>query len=249
MNRLKLLSTSIAVFARLAVGAQADTINTLNNKLQTSILKEGKKVYLFYTTDSLLKRKIVGDIWVRETRFENRAGKDIVVFDWTWMKRDSVFAEVENVCEVTTLSPMSRRAVYQGYGTYAYKFLNGEVFWDDTVRDNRARDRTQVIMSVPALNWELDLETLPLLKIKKVGQKFAIAFFDPNGKAAAYRDYLVSGEENLSLNKESNTGCWILKYSSGADSETVFWISKNGKEVLKTQSFYKGNYYFKVLQF
>ncbi len=226
--------------------AQADTINAANNKLQLSRLREAKEVYLVYFTDSALNRKTTGDIWERNTRFTSLNNQQVVEFTWNWYKNDSLMANIVNYCDRATLAPVYHKAVYKKRGTYAYDYQKDFMVPTDSVADNAAQKRGKIALTIPVINWELDLETYPLLPIKKVGQQFDIAFFDPNEKAPSYHRYEVIGKEELQLNNDTKVKCWLLKIDYGKESNAIFWLTEKSREVIKMKEYFRGNYRFKV---
>src|SRR5580698_10203230 len=169
--------------------AQPDTINAADHKLLVNDLHEGKNVYLVYFTDSLFKRKGSGDIWERSVHFEKRNGQDVVNFYWEWLRGDSLLGTITNICDRKTLAPIFHKAEYKKRGIYSYDFRENEMIADDTVANNQAQKNASVKLNIPVISWEEDLETYPLLPIKKIGQQFDIAFFDPNEKAPSYHRY------------------------------------------------------------
>lgn len=88
-----------------------------------------------------------------------------------------------------------------------------------------------------------------LYRLKKVGQKFDISFFDPNEKTPSYHRYEVVGKEDLLLNRDVKVKCWLLKINYSPDSYATFWLTDKSKEVVKMQEYFKGQYRVKVLQY
>lgn len=245
-----IFTITIAVFfAAKTTSAQVDTINANNNSLQTSKLKEQVNTYLVYFTDSLFNLKTTGDIWERRVLFTTRNNQPVVVFDWNWYRHDSLLATVKNICNRTTLAPIFHKAVYPGKGIIAYDYKDGFMIPSDTVKNNAVLQKPKVALDFPVISWEEDLETYPLLPINKIGQKFDIAFFDPNENAATYHRYTVIAKEKLELNNDLNVDCWLLKINYSKDSYAIFWLTEKSKEVIKMKEYFNGNYRFKVKLF
>lgn len=231
---------------KTSVSAQPDTIHAKNNKLQLSQLKEGKKAYLVYMTDSAFNRLSSGDIWEREIKFSTKNNQPVVQFNWKWFRNDSLMATIVNVVDKKTFAPITHRSVHKTRGILAYDYTNEYMTPSDTVANNEALKKSKVALTIPIISWEQDLETYPLLPIKKVGQQFDIAFFDPNEKASTYHRYEVIGKEKLELNEDTKVDCWLLKIDYGRGAHGVFWLTEKSKEVLKLKEYFNGRYRFKV---
>lgn len=245
MKHLFIIAITIFLFASVCSG-QVDTINATNHSLQIFKLKEGTTRYLVYFTDSLFNLKGSSDIWERTTRFISKNNSHFVEFDWKWFHHDSLRAYISNVCDAKTLAPVFHKAVYPGKGIIAYDFRDHYMIPSDTVANNAVIKKQKLSLNIPVISWEQDLETYPLLPIKKVGQKFDIAFFDPNEKAPSYHRYEVIGKENLQLNQDAKVNCWLLKIDYSNTSYAVFWLTEKSKEVIKMKEYFNGNYRFKV---
>ncbi len=245
MKKLLIFFSAIFIFSS-EIFAQADTIHAKNNKLLLSNLHEGRVEYLVYNTDSLFNRKNNGDIWERRTSFVTFHDMPAVKFEWNWFHNDSLSANIINYCDRNTFAPVFHKAVYKKRGTMAYDFRDGKMIPSDTIADNAASKRAPVNMDIPVISWEQDLETYPLLPVKKIGQKFEISFFDPNEKAPTYHLYEVTGKEDLQISADVKVKCWLLKIDYSKDSYAIFWLSEKSKEVLKMKEYFRGSYRFKV---
>jgi hypothetical protein len=228
-----------------ATFAQADTINAVNNKLLTGNLKEGTNVYLVYLTDSTFARTGAGDIWERTTTFNTTNNQPTVEFGWKWYHNDTLQKHVTNICNRQTLAPKFHKSVFKT-GTIAYDFKDSFMMPSDTVQNNAAIKRPKVPLTIPIISWEQDLETYPLLPIKKVGQIFDVAFYDPNEKEPTYHRYEVIGKEVLQLNSDTRIKCWLLKIQYQPESWAIFWLTEKSKELVKQKEYFKGRYWFKV---
>ncbi|MFI5450694.1 hypothetical protein ACHMWN_00925 [Pedobacter sp. UC225_61] len=248
MKRKLLLALPLLVFS-LGVNAQIDTINAKNNKLLLQNLKEGTNTYLVYMTDSLMAKRSIGDIWKRTTKLTTFHQQPVIEFRWEWMHADTLLATIINICDSKTLAPIYRHGNYKGRGIFAYDYKDDFMLPTDTVKNNLAIKKGKVQLNIPIISWELDLETYALLPIKKVGQKFDISFFDPNEAKPSYHRYEVVGKEDLVLNNEVKTKCWLLKINYTPDSYATFWLTEKNKEVIKMKEYFKGKYRVKVLQY
>lgn len=227
---------------------QIDTITATNGKLNLKRLQEGKATYLVYFTDSNFVRKGVGDIWERNTHFSTLNHKPVVEFGWKWINKDTVIANVINICERTTMKPIFHKANYGKRGIIAYDFVGKEMIASDTVANNKVIKKPKITLNMPVLNWELDLETYPLLPIKKIGQQFLISFMDANSPIPAYHLYEVIGKEAIAVNIDTKTKCWILKHTDATHPNyyALFYLSEKSGQVIKMKEYFQGMYRFKV---
>jgi len=248
MRKTYLLLALSSLFMNF-VHAQIDTINAANKTLLVSKLKPSKSTYLVYTTDSVENKRNVGDIWERIIRFSKRNSTNVVEFDWKWLHNDSLFAHIVSICDAKTLSPIYHYADYKSRGVYAFDYHDGFMIPSDTIKNNLAKKKGKTKLDLPVISWEEDLELLPLLPIRYTGQKFDIAFFDPNEKMASYHRYEVVGQEKLQLNSDISVKCWLVKIDYAPGSYAQFWLSNFSKEVLKMKEFYNGSYRVKVRQY
>ena len=236
-----------------------DTINSINNKLIVSSIKESKKEYLVYLTDKNKNRKNIGDIWKRTTKFSNLNGKENIEFGWEWYIKDGIlYKTVTNLCDAKTLAPIYHKAVYnttgdsrydRELGIKAYDFIDNKMMPSDSVKDNIVAGKESVNLDIPTLSWELDLETFELLPIKSVGQKFAISFFDPSENKPDYHLYEVTGKELLKLNLDTVIECWILCIKYDESNYAKFWLTQNSHEVIKMEEYFNGFFRIKELLF
>ncbi|MFF5379771.1 hypothetical protein [Pedobacter suwonensis] len=57
------------------------------------------------------------------------------------------------------------------------------------------------------------------------------------------------GKDELKLNADLTTTCWLLKINYSQDSYAIFWLTAKSKEVIKMKEYYKGSYRIKVKQY
>jgi len=228
--------------------AQVDTINTQTNKLLLRNLKESNTSYLVYTEDSATGEIHYSDVWVRSVSFTSFHNTPAVAFGWKWYHHDSLYKSVSDVCSKATLAPLYAYTNSKRVGVMAYNFNNGYMITADTVAGNNAKPATNIAMNLPTYDWQWDMEIFELLPYKKLGQQFAIAFFDPNdlnGKPDYYMHTII-GEDTLVLNKEAQVKCWLLRIDYTKEAYAIFWISQKSHEMLKMKNYYKGMFRYKV---
>jgi hypothetical protein len=88
----------------------------------------------------------------------------------------------------------------------------------------------------PSFNWELDLETFPLLPLKE-GKTFVINFYHPGSKGGpAWYNYSVTGSEKITTVNGQGIDCFKLytEYANNRGNST-WWLSKKTHEVLKME--------------
>jgi hypothetical protein len=213
-----------------------------------SDLKEQKTSYLVYFTDSVLKYQTTGDIWERTTHFSKRNDQDVAEFDWQWFRHDSLLAHIFIICDKKTMAPICSKAEYRN-GIYAFDYRDGKMTGSDTVSNNKARSLPAIPLTIPVISWELDMEMYSLLPVRRIGQVFEIAFFDPSEKQTTYHRYTITGKENLKLNNDTTVPCWTLKINYDEKNYAVFWLTEKMKEVIKMKEYYNGSYRFKIRLF
>jgi hypothetical protein len=245
---MRILLPLLLLGLALTAIAQTDTINAKTNRLQTERLVEGVARYLVYNVDSMSGAISTADIWERAVSFGILPGnpQPVVMFEWKWYHNEFLFRHVKAVADRKTLAPISEIALFKGYAFAGYTFTNGFLMPDSTVAQNRVNKGLKVPLNPPVLNWEWDMETFSTLPIRRIGQRFAIAFMDPNNPQPNYYLYEITGEDNLALNKEASIKCWTLHINYGNGAYATFWISQQSREVLKMKEYFNGSYRYKV---
>ncbi|HEY9045754.1 MAG TPA: hypothetical protein VIN08_07645 [Ohtaekwangia sp.] len=240
---------SLLVLVCMAAGsavAQVDTINTKNLKLNMAAFREGKSSYAVFFEDSLGRRLGSAALWDRSVRISQQAGKKIYHFDWNWYQKDSLMAHVEATGELPSLTPLTHYASYKKRGKFTYSFRNNVVTIPDSSRHTKRDSTFSVTLNPPAFEFPMDLEIFPLLPFKKIGQKFAIAFYEPGTPKSDYYLLTVTGKEDLALNNSVKVPCWLLRIDYAPGAYATFWIADKSREVLKMREYFRGRYRTKV---
>ncbi len=225
--------------------AQVDTIYQLDSRLIKKHLKPSSNQYLVFIQRKGDPRQTYTYVWSRNVKFINKNGKELIEIDQKWYASDS--ARVRNVYSLMNANDFS--PVYHhtkmGKNVEAFDFYADKIKGSDSVTHNTKKDFT-VDLKAPTLNWELDLETFPLLDLKP-GKRFAINFYHPGGKTEPkLYEYNVIGEENLSVIEGGTVPCWKLRIDYDAKSFAIFYISKKGREVLRMDEDFGGGVRYKV---
>ncbi|UHG89650.1 hypothetical protein [Spirosoma oryzicola] len=245
------LAISLLVSSLLSAQAQIDTINTNTLKLNVSAFKESKRSYAVFFEDSTGKRLTSADIWDRTIRFSKSAtGQKTYVFDWKWFSKDSLIGHVTTTGLLPSLAPLTHDATYAKRGARNFVF-NHNIVTIPTASRRTAKDSTfKVVLNPPAFAFPMDLEILPLLPVKKVGQEFALAFYEPGSPTSNYYRLTVTGKEDLPVGGNAKVNCWLLKIDYGQQGAyATFWISDQSREVLKMREYFRGRYRYKVKLF
>lgn len=230
------------------VRAQIDTINTSTLKLNLAAFREAKRTYAVFFEDSLGHRLSSADLWDRSIRLTTTpSGQKIYQFDWQWFQKDSLLANVSATGLLPSLAPLTHRATYTKRGNRRFVF-NGTTVTVPVADQHTAKDSSfRAIMNPPAFLFPMDLEIFPLLPFKRIGQEFAIAFYEPGSPSASYYRLTVTGKEDLQVGGDAKLNCWILKIDYGQQGVyATFWISDQNREVVKMREYFRGRYRYKV---
>jgi hypothetical protein len=235
-------------YSSVSASAQVDTINTANLKLNQSAFREAKRTYAVFFEDSTGKRLSSADLWDRTIRLSTTSsGQKIYQIDWQWYQKDSLLAHVTATGSLPSLAPLTHDATYAKRGNRNFVFSGTTVTIPATSRRTAKDSVFKVVMNPPAFEFPMDLEILPLLPFKKVGQEFAIAFYEPGSPAANYYRLTVTGREDVLVGGSTKVNCWLLKIDYGQpDVFATFWISDQNREVIKMKEYFRGRYRYKV---
>ena len=209
--------------------AQSDTINTESQNLNLNHLPFGGSKYLVYYEDVNGEKTGNTEIWERICT-SNKKNNELQ-FSWKWHVNDSLQAETVHSCNAQTLAPTFRNMKFNG-NNVAFAMDNDSIKAVDSIPNNYAIHYPNRANTTNLLSWELDLETLACLPIKKVNQIFEISFFDFNEQETKYHQYIVEKEALITIAGEP-LKCWILRIDYNNLEHAQFWISQNNPETLK----------------
>lgn len=244
MNRFFL--TALLLCSAGLTYAQTDTIRVNAQRLNTAAWREGKSSYAVYFEDSTGRRLSSADIWDRTLRLTTQNGQRQFTFSWDWYRRDSLFAHVTTTGQWPSLVPLTHDAVYAKRGSRSFVFQNQVVTVPDSARHSARDSSFRVTMQPPAFAFPMDLEILPLLPIRKVGQTFAVPFYEPGSPSSAYYTLSVTGREPLRISGSAALDCWLVRIDYAPGSYATFWISDRPREVVKMKEYFRGRYRYKV---
>lgn len=212
----------------------ADTIRP--GMLQLKYLPEGAHSYLVYIkTKEGQKRNIW--LWERSTSREQWNNRQAIVVRQQWSTSDTGFnsRQLLSTTDAKDFTPLYHYAANPKTGIEAYDFHPGEMVTADTVA-NAGRKGFKMALAEPSFNWELDLETFPLLPLKE-GKTFVINFYHPGSKSGPdWYNYTVTGTETLRTVDGKTVDCYKLhtEYANNRGNST-WWLSKKTHEVLKME--------------
>jgi hypothetical protein len=245
-HNMKRLLPLFFILLALQAAAQVDTIDTQRGGLNAKALRPGKASYAVYFEDSLGNRLGSADIWDRSIELRDSAGGQWYRFSWKWWRKDTLIADVISTGALPRLQPLAHEAEYKSRGHFAYAFQDG-VVTVPAAQQRTAKDSAfRFAMTTPAFAFPMDLELFPLLPFKKVGQEFAMAFYEPGGQKSDYYKLTVTGREDLAMPGGGKAPCWLLRIDYGRGSYATFWIADKERSVLKMQEYFRGRYRYKV---
>jgi hypothetical protein len=246
-QHMKRLIPLFLILLSLQAAAQTDTIDTRRGGLLTRYLRVGKATYVVYFEDSTGARRSAGDLWDRSIELRDSAGMQWYRFAWQVWRRDSLWAHVVSTGSMRNLEPLAHEAEYRNRGHFAYTFRDDLVTvplqWQRTAKDSNLR----VQVDPPGFAFPMDLELFPLLPFKKVGQEFAMAFYEPGAAKSSYYKLTVTGREDLVTPGGGKIPCWLLRIDYGRGTYATFWIAEKERVVLKMKEEYaRGRFRYKV---
>jgi len=224
----------VILWLPLLAAAQMDTIYHLDNKQIKKYLKPSSNQYLEFIQMKSNPQKTMTYVWSRDVRFKTIDNKALIEIEQKWYASDTT----RNRYLYSQMSANDFSPVYHysrmARGTEAYDFYNDKIAGSDSVVNNSKKD-FDLKLGKPLLNWELDMETFPLLDLK-MGKHFAINFYHPGGRTEPkLYEYKVTGEENIVTVEGTRIPCWKLKIDYDEKSWAIFYISKKGRELLKME--------------
>ena len=230
MNRLSFL---IFLFTTSICFAQVDTIYHLDSRQIKKYLKPSSNQYLVFIQSKSNPQKTTTWIWSRQIKFTKRKNQDLIEIEQKWYASDTtrnryLFSQVR----ANDFSPVYHYTK-STKGTDAFDFYSDKIVGSDSIINNSKKD-FNLKLAKPLLNWELDMETFPLLDLKE-GKRFFISFYHPSGPEPKLYEYKVVGDETIKTIEGLSVPCWKLRIDYTEKSWAIFYISKKGREMLKME--------------
>jgi len=243
---MKFTLFGLFVFCSTLLLAQRDSINVERNNLLMHRLKASKNSYVVWTKDLTTGATSKISIWRRDISIEKFNNRDVIVVKQIRSYEDSLNNKsVFTISDRSNFKTIYNRSERKRTGTEAFNYSDSEITGADSVNKNTKRNFKLSFSDFPFC-FELDLETLSLLPIKKTGQKLAINFYHPGGDLPRYYPVDVLSSEEIETIKGQKIDCWKIKLSYSEDSYDVSWISKKGNELIKFEGHYKNTILTKV---
>lgn len=235
----------VLILMPLMLNAQVDTVYRLDSKLIKKHLKPSSNQYLVFIQRKGDSRQAFTSVWSRDVKFVTRNGKELIEIDQKWYSSDtSRLRTVYSLMNASDFSPVYHHTKLNRT-IEAFNFYADRIKGSDSVANNTKKD-FELALQRPMLNWELDLETFPLLDLKP-GKRFAINFYHPGGKGEPkLYEYKVVGEEDLKVIEGGSVSCWKLRIDYDSKSFAIFYISKKSREVLRMDEDFGGGVRYKV---
>lgn len=199
-------------------------------------LPAGKQSYLVYIQAPDGRKRNIW-LWERDTRKEIWNGREMIGIRQQWTSSDTGFnsRQLYSVCNPADFTPVYHYSVNPKGLVEAYTFHPDRIQSADTV-PQISRKGFSMPLKEPAFNWELDLETFPLLPLKE-GKSFVISFYHPGSPSKPdWYTYTVTGTETLRTVDGKEVDCFKLftAYANNRGSST-WWLSRKTHEVLKME--------------
>jgi len=239
------LIISALIVNALAAFAPVDTVYHLDPAQIKKHLKPGPNQYLVFIQDKKNPQKAITSVWSRDVRFKKKNDQDIIEIEQKWYAFDSTRSRyLYSQINASDFSPIYHYTKTIK-GVDAFDFYGSKTLGSDSIPDNLKKG-WELKHAKPYLNWELDLETFPLLDLK-AGKRFFINFYHPGGRnEPKLYEYKVIGEENVKTIEGNSVPCWKLKIDYDEKSSSTFFISKKGREVLKMEEVFGDRVRYKV---
>lgn len=228
----------LAIILTTSLQAQqtTDTIHAGDGKLKLEYLPTGTQRYLVYIkTKEGQKRSIW--LWERTTTKEKWENTDAIVVRQQWTTSDTGFnrRQLMSVTDPTTFTPRYHSSENPKTGGQSFNLYSQEFITVDPVA-NAARNKNNLYPLVTTFNWELDLETFPLLPLQE-GKTFVINFYHPGSPTMpSWYSYTVTGSEKIPTVNGETVDCFKLYIDYGANrGNSTWWLSKKTHEVLKME--------------
>jgi hypothetical protein len=202
------------------------------------LLKPGTHHYLRYmkTADGA---STPVDIWTREVRFDERAGKRQlhIVQRWDGVVPAPSVRRFDSWFDAATFRPLTHERISEKDGK---RMVEGFVFAPDRISgmpdlaDNTQKDLS-IAASEPTFNFETDIELLQTLALAE-GYDARINFYHPGSKSAPQRySFKVTGSETIA-GPAGPVECWVVRTDyNQPGSASTFWFAKGTQLMVRQQ--------------
>lgn len=228
---------AVLAAASLNAGAAVHNIDVGTPLPRFALVKPGVHRYLRFMRDAESNKPI--DIWMREVRFEQRDGKQLlrVRQRWDGVAPGPYTLWLDSWFEPGTFKPISHERIGERDGK---RKVEGFVFAPDRVTGMKdLADNVQknlvVESSEPTFNFETDIEFLQALPMAE-GEEFRINFYHPGGPAPQRYTWKVVGSESIS-GPAGPVECWVLTTDyNRPGTVSKFWFAKSSQVMVRQES-------------
>ena len=179
----------------------------------------------------------ISDLQTKEVLFEGQGSARRVRIVQRWDGPNGSL-RLDSLVEAMTLRPIThQRDLHKGAAVRreGFRFLPDRVVGIADQPDNIRKD-FYIAAPVPTFNFEIDLETLTTLPLRK-GAEFEITFYHPGGGPPAPYIFKVAGEEQLYLAGQP-VDCWVVTtdYNTPGTTPSRFWVAKGSQVVVRVHN-------------
>ncbi len=208
----------------------------------------GTRQYLVYRINTDTGKAEDLSLWNRKTEIILKDGSQFIEVTQDWKSvNENRIRKLRSVNRLKDFSPITHYVEDVADSSIsAYSFLQTRIDGAANVANN-SRNGFSMESLPQTLNWELDMETFPMLPLA-AGKSFDIHFYHPGSRQEpqAYT-YTVIGEETLHDMAGHPIESWLLSITYGEQGKGTFWIAKDNKRVIKTEEKFGNFVRYKVL--
>ncbi|MFM8744606.1 MAG: hypothetical protein ACKODM_14945 [Cytophagales bacterium] len=226
--------------------AQADTVYGFASKKLDARIKEGTSQYLIFFQNKKKAKRAGAFLSTQTVKFKTINGIEAIAIEQKAYSSDtSAYFYEYSLVRRDNFNPIHFRMWSQRSGVLAYDFYPDKVVASDTVASNAKKGLIATTKKL-MLNWNIDLLTFPLLKLKN-GKSYFMNFYQPGSpKDAQLYEYKVTGSETIKGSDGEQIDCWKLSIVYSEINKATFYISKKTNEVLKLEEDFGSGVRYKV---
>jgi hypothetical protein len=242
----KILITLPVLLLSMVCLAQTDTISIARRNLKLADLKGGTSQFAVWSKNELTGKVSRIILWERKVDFAEKDGRKTINVAQRRIYEDSA----KNTFVFTVSDFATFRTLYDyrtdKTGIQAFDYKENRIIGSDTILKN-TKAGFNLSFPVSPYCFELDVETLSMLPINHVGQKFAIDFYHPGGSVLPkYYPVTVVREDNLVSEARDPIKCWVIRLDYDDKNYDLSWISKKKHLFIKLESHSPGATFNKV---
>lgn len=234
-------------------GQKNDTLLITAEQVNTSVLRPGMNRYLVYLINGKDSTRKSYELWTQTVSYVQYEGKNSILVEQSWEDKDTIFHTARAYFDRKNFYPFFQESWWKPGGTSAFDFVNKKIEFRGETLSEASKDTNDIkrwkAFNIAAenyfLNWHFDLQVFSMLPFKD-NRTFLINFYDPGfATPPQLVPYSIIGSGELKGYNNSIIKCWLLQYQTKR-SKSLFWISKETKEVLKLEQEFNGRYRYKI---